>query len=168
MESMCLRNMRDSTMTIEENQPNKKKQSHLSSYSKPKKPKFRRQESWRYKRVSNHWRKPHGVDSKMRKKIKGWPLSPTIGYRSPKKIRGLHPSGFVEVRVQSIEDLGGIDPDLQAIRIAHTVGSRKRVEIISLAEQRGIKILNSRAIRETEDLTEQELENEEAVEAGEN
>ena len=52
-----------------------------------KKPRFRRQESWRYKRVTDRWRKPHGIDSKMRKKIKGWPTSPTTGYRSPKRTR---------------------------------------------------------------------------------
>ncbi len=138
--------------TIAEKQFPKKNQRH-------KKPKFRRQESWRYKRVGNTWRKPHGIDSKMRKKVKGWPVSPTTGYRSPKKTRGLHPSGFVETRVQSVTDLGGIDPELQAIRIARTVGGRKRVEILSLAEEKGIHVLNPRAAREPEEFKEgEELE----------
>jgi large subunit ribosomal protein L32e len=113
-----------------------------------KKPKFMRQESWRYKRVTDRWRRPHGIDSKMRKKIKGWPASPTTGYRSPKKTRGLHPSGFVETRVQSVADLAGIDPELQAIRIARTVGGRKRVEIMALAEEKGIHVLNPRISHE--------------------
>jgi large subunit ribosomal protein L32e len=124
------------------------KSSSKTGYVKHKKPKFRRQESWRYKRVPDKWRRPHGVDSKMRKKVKGWPASPTTGYRSPKKSRGLHPSGFVEVRVYAVEDLGGIDPELQAIRIAHTVGKRKRLEIVATAEERGIHILNSGKTRE--------------------
>jgi len=38
----------------------------LRTRLKNKKPKFRRQESWRYKRVSEIWRKPDGIDSKMR------------------------------------------------------------------------------------------------------
>ncbi len=122
--------------------------------SKRKKPKFRRQESWRYKRVTNRWRKPHGIDSKMRKKIKGWPASPTTGYRSPKKTRGLHPSGFVESRVQSVADLGGIDPELQAIRIARTVGDRKRVEIMVMAEEKGIHVLNPRPTEKVEEFKE--------------
>ena len=29
-------------------------------------PKFRRQESWRYKRLAENWRKPKGIDNKMR------------------------------------------------------------------------------------------------------
>jgi len=128
------------------------KQLSKNDYVKNKKPKFRRQESWRYKRVTDRWRRPHGVDSKMRKKVKGWPASPTTGYCSPKKTRGLHPSGFVETRVCNVEDLSGIDPELQAVRIAHTVGARKRVEILTLAEEKGIHVLNPKGGREPEDL----------------
>ena len=143
-------------MTQETQEPIAEKQFPKKDQSRRKKPKFKRQESWRYKRVTDRWRKPHGIDSKMRKKVKGWPASPTTGYRSPKKTRGLHPSGFVETRVQSVEDLGGIDPELQAIRIARTVGGRKRVEILALAEAKGIHVLNPRRIRETEEFKETE------------
>lgn len=120
--------------------------------------KFRRQESWRYKRVRNTWRKPHGIDSKMRKKIKGWPVSPTTGYRTPKKTRGLHPSGFKETRVHSIDDLSNIDPDLQAIRIARTVGGRKRVKILALAGEKGIHVLNPGTLEEPEEFKQDEEE----------
>ena len=141
-------------MTTEEHETVAEKQFPKKALSKRKKPRFRRQESWRYKRVGDSWRKPHGVDSKMRKKVKGWPVSPTVGYRSPKKTRGLHPSGFVEVRVQCLADLGGIDPELQAIRIARRVGGRKRVEIMALAEAKGIHVLNPRRPREPEGIEE--------------
>jgi len=132
--------------------------------SKHKKPKFKRQESWRYKRVKENWRKPQGIDSKMRKKVKGWPPSPEAGYRSPKKIRGLHPSGYVEAHVQTVEDLNGIDPAKQAIRIARTVGGKKRVEILALAEERGIHVLNPRIVRELEEFEEEEMEEGEEIE----
>ena len=137
-------------MTTEEQKTITEKQLSKNDYVKHKKPKFRRQESWRYKRVTDRWRRPHGIDSKMRKKVKGWPASPTTGYRSPKKTRGLHPSGFIETRVHAVDDLAGIDPELQAIRIARTVGGRKRVAILSLAEERGIHVLNPGATRESE------------------
>lgn len=133
-----------------------------------KKPKFMRQESWRFKRVPDKWRRPHGVDSKMRKKVKGWPASPTTGYCSPKKTRGLHPSGFVETRIQTVEDLSGIDPELQAVRIARTVGGRKRVAILALAKERGIHVLNPRTTRDSEALKESaDLEETESLSAGE-
>jgi large subunit ribosomal protein L32e len=128
---------------------------------KHKKPRFKRQESWRYKRVKENWRKPRGIDSKMRKKIKGWPPSPEIGYRSPKKTRALHPSGYVEVRVQTAEDINGLDPETQAIRIARTVGDKKRLEISALADEKGIHILNPRIAEELEESEEEEAEEKE-------
>ncbi|HER54631.1 MAG: 50S ribosomal protein L32e [Candidatus Bathyarchaeota archaeon] len=134
-------------MTTEEREVNTSKSSK-NAYVKNKKPKFRRQESWRYKRVTDRWRRPHGIDSKMRKKVKGWPASPTVGYQSPKATRGLHPSGYVETRVFNVEDLAGIDPEIQAVRVAHTVGAKKRFEIIATAEEKGIHVLNSRKTRE--------------------
>ncbi len=128
---------------------------------KSKKPCFRRQESWRYKRVGESWRRPRGIDSKMRKKTKGWPRSVEVGYRSPKTTRSLHPSGYKEVLVYNVDDVDIVDSQTQAIRIAHTVGMRKRVEISARAEERGIHILNPREIKELEEVEEERKETKE-------
>lgn len=109
---------------------------------KDKRPKFRRQESWRYKRVSQIWRRPDGIDSKMRRKVKGWPKSAEIGYRGPRKARGLHPSGYEEVLVRNVDDLAKVDPKIQVVRIAHSVGMKKRAEISLRAGERHIYIVN--------------------------
>ncbi|MFQ5711694.1 MAG: 50S ribosomal protein L32e [Candidatus Geothermarchaeales archaeon] len=109
---------------------------------KRKKPDFIRQESWRYVRIKERWRRPRGIDSKMRLKKKGWPKSPSVGYRTPKKVRGLHPSGFRDVLVQCISDLDGINPEVEAARIAGRIGKRKRLEIIERANELGIRVLN--------------------------
>jgi len=134
----------------------------LRQRHKNKKPKFRRQESWRYKRVSEVWRKPDGVDSKMRKKVRGWPKSAEIGYRGPRVARGLHPSGYAEVLVRTVDDLGKVDPRTEAIRIAHTVGMKKRAEISIRAEEKGVRILNP--LPEVKPKEEAETEAEEAAE----
>ncbi|MEM2597607.1 MAG: eL32 family ribosomal protein, partial [Thermofilum sp.] len=55
---------------------------------------------------------------------------------------GLHPSGFEEVLVHNVKDLERIDPKRQAVRIAATVGRRKRAEILKRAEELGITVLN--------------------------
>ncbi len=125
---------------------------------KAKKPDFRREESWRYKRLKPSWRKPRGVDSKMRKSVKGWPRSPGAGYRGPRGARGLHPSGYGEVLVHSVDDVEGVDPETQAARIAHTVGERKRLDISARAKERGIRILNPREEREPEEAEGQRAE----------
>jgi len=116
----------------------------LRERMKRKKPRFRRQESWRYKRVSEVWRRPDGVDSKMRVKAKGWPKSAEVGYRGPKAARYLHPSGYSEVLVRNVDDVEKVNPKTQAIRIAHTVGAKKRVEISARAGEKGIYVLNPR------------------------
>lgn len=123
-----------------------KKHEAPSKAKKRKKPKFRRQESWRYKRVKENWRRPRGLDSKMRKRVKGWPPSPNKGYRSPREGRGLHPSGLREVRVMSVKDLETLDPGSDAVRIGHRVGDRKRIGIINMAREMGIRVLNPKEI----------------------
>jgi large subunit ribosomal protein L32e len=114
-----------------------------------KKPDFVRQESWRYKRVKSSWRRPRGEDSKMRKKMGGWPKSAEVGYRSPKKVRGLHPSGLEEVIVNSLKDLEKVNSK-QAVRIGHTVGMKKRITIIERAKKNNLHILNPRGVGEGE------------------
>jgi large subunit ribosomal protein L32e len=105
-------------------------------------PKFVRQESWRYDRLAENWRKPKGKDNKMRKQKSGMPALVKVGYRSPKAARGLHPSGYRDNLVHNSTDLARLDPKIDAARIAHTVGKRKRIEIISKALELGIKVLN--------------------------
>jgi large subunit ribosomal protein L32e len=78
----------------------------------------------------------------MRVKRKGWPASPEIGYRSPKEIRNLHPSGFAEILIHRVEELQNVNPKTHAVRIAHTVGGRKRAGIVDEAKRLGFKVLN--------------------------
>lgn len=138
--------------------PEKEQALKVRERVKHKKPKFRRQESWRYKRVKESWRKPRGIDSKIRKKVKGWPKSAQVGYRSPKESRGLHPSGYVEVLVHNVDEVDQIDPETQAARIAHAVGARKRVEISYRAKEIGIHILNQKEVEELREEIEEERE----------
>lgn len=109
-------------------------------------PKFTRQESWRYKRLETTWRKPKGVDSKMRKQIRGWPKIVKIGYRGPKLVRGLHPSGYRDVLVHSRAEILLLDPKKDAIRLSAKLGRRYRTSIAEKAEEMGLKILNPRRI----------------------
>lgn len=113
------------------------------------KPRFARQESWRYKRVRASWRKPRGKGSKMRRKLGGRPKSVEAGYSSPKAIRGLHPSGFREVLVYNPKDLEKVTSG-EAVRMAHTVGLRKKLAILQKADELNLRVLNPVGVGETE------------------
>jgi len=106
-------------------------------------PKFVRQESWRYDRLAENWRKPKGKDNKMRKQYSGVPPIVKVGYRGPKRSRGLHPSGYIDRIVFNVNDLTKLDVNTDAARLAHTVGTRKRKEILAKASSIGIKVLNA-------------------------
>jgi large subunit ribosomal protein L32e len=105
-------------------------------------PQFNRQDYHKKKRVSTSWRKPRGQLSKQRIGIKGKGDTVQAGFRSPKAVRDLHPSGFEEVRVHNLDDLEGVDGDTEAVRIASKVGGRKRERIEDEAEDREIRVLN--------------------------
>ena len=109
---------------------------------KKRTPKFLREEWFRYKRIPNNWRRPDGITSKMRINLKYRPNKVRVGYRGPKEVRGLHPSGFEEVLIHNIAELKNIDQTKQAIRIGSKVGTKKRLEIEKKAENLEIRILN--------------------------
>lgn len=107
-----------------------------------RKPDFKRQEWFRYKKLGEKWRRPKGIHSKLRRNYKYRPPMASIGFRTPKKARGLHSSGFQEVLVHNADQLEGVDPKTQAARVGSTVGYKKRLEIEKKATELGIHILN--------------------------
>ena len=117
------------------------------SYARPR---FVREETWRYRRVKESWRAPKGKTSRMRRSKDGWPPTVKIGYGRDKTYRGLHPSGLNEVMIWRPKDLEGLDPKTQVARIAHTVGENKRVQIIDQAKKVNVRILNPGLKKPTE------------------
>jgi len=138
-----------------------------------KKPKFVRPESWRYVRLRENWRRPRGLDHKMRIRYRGWPPRVSSGYGGPKQTRGLHPSGYREILVYNVEALEGVDPKTQVVRIAHAVGKRKKARILAEAKKKELFILNvkealpkkTESTEETDQQQESETEKTVAAEA---
>jgi len=108
-----------------------------------RRPAFKRQEWFRYAKFKDStWRKPKGIHSKMKRRLKRRGPIVDIGFRGPASVRGLHPTGFEEVLVYNVEGLENIDPKKQAVRIGGTVGTKKRMAIEDRADELGIRILN--------------------------
>ena len=127
----------DKTPTLDDETARALVQKHRES-----KPQFNRQDYHKKKRTPTSWRKPRGGLSKQRRHIKGKGPQVEAGYRTPTAARGLHPSGFEEIRVHNADDLEGVDPDTEAVRIASSVGDRKRERIEDVCEDREIRVLN--------------------------
>jgi len=106
------------------------------------KPEFRRQESWRYKRVKENWRRPRGVTSKMRKEESGFPAKVKNGYGSAASTRGLHPRGLVDQLVWREVELEKLDPKIHIVRIPARVGEKKRRGILTKAKDLNFHIAN--------------------------
>ncbi len=114
----------------------------IRSAKNAQRPRFRRQEWFRYKKFGDEWRKPQGGQSKLRRHFGYRWNVPSIGYRGPRGVRGLHPSGFQEVLVHNERQLDGLNAEKQAVRIAHGVGTRKRGLIEKVCDDKGLRVLN--------------------------
>merc|ERR1711897_114482 len=106
--------------------------------------KFSRFQADRFKRMNQAWRKPRGIDCRVRRKFKGSTVLPNIGYGSDKKTRFRLKNGFYKFLVQSPADLEMLlmHNEKYAVEIAHNVGAKKRKEIVERADQLKLPVPN--------------------------
>ena len=109
-----------------------------------RRPAFKRQNWFRYKRLGDNWPRPRGIHSKMRRHFKYRITVVQPGFRGPASVRGLHPSGFEEVMIHNPKEVDNVDPKTQAIRISSKVGDKKREIIVKKADDLKIRIFNRR------------------------
>jgi len=126
------------------------------------KPAFKRRGLHRKVKLADVWRRPRGLQSKQRRQFKAKGALPRPGYGAPVAVRGMHPSGYEEVRIFTPAELAGLNPESQAVRIAGAVGNRKRAEIQTRALELGLKVLNAKdLVRAVEAPVEEEADEDE-------
>jgi large subunit ribosomal protein L32e len=99
---------------------------------------FVRQDTNKTKRLKKIWRKPKGLQSKLRLNKRGHAKTPSQGHRSPKKIR-------LNRKINLIYNLKDLE-NIKEGTIASSVGIKKRVEILNKAKKVGIPITNVKEI----------------------
>lgn len=114
--------------------------------------KFLRQETRRHSKLGKNrkklrkWRKPKGRDSKMRLNMKGHPKTVSVGYKSSKKESGKI-ENKVPVLVHNTKELEFVTKN--QIPVLARIGTKKKLEVMKLAQEKKIKILNVGGKNET-------------------
>jgi large subunit ribosomal protein L32e len=104
-------------------------------------PSFRRVDAHKKDCLAPNWRRSKGHHSQTRRQAKPKGAVVKIGFGSPAKVNGFHPSGYQEVLVYRPADVAGIGKT-QAVRVARTVGRKKQLEIEKIAKEQNVKVLN--------------------------
>lgn len=109
--------------------------------------KFKRFQSDRFKRVKESWRKPKGIDCRVRRRFKGTNLTPKIGYGTCKRTKHILPCGKYKLTVHTPHEIDVLLMHNKkfAVEIAHNVSVRKRRAILERANQLALTVLNKSA-----------------------
>ena len=109
--------------------------------------KFKTQDYFRYPRLKNKWRRPKGLQSKLRLKKGGSGMLVSIGYGT-KDLDRHTISGMKYAVVSNVKQLG--NTDAKAVVISSGTGGKKSLEIAAKAKELGIKVLNMKKVRKSE------------------
>jgi len=116
--------------------------------------KFARHQADQFKRIArSSWRKPKGIDGRVRRRFKGALPMPSIGYGSNKKTRNVSPNGFKTVVINNVSELEMLmmHNRVYTATVGHSVSTRVRREILARAEQLAIRVTNASAKIRAED-----------------
>ncbi|MFP4423708.1 MAG: 50S ribosomal protein L32e [Candidatus Woesearchaeota archaeon] len=113
----------------------------LRKQIKLKKPEFTRQDNHKKPKLGDKWRKPKGLQSKMRLHKRGYKRSPECGWGSPRDCKGLSPEGYKQVIISSLADIESLKEGDGAI-ISAKVGTRKKIELVKKIQEKKFPILN--------------------------
>ena len=113
---------------------------------KKKKNTFNRFEHDRYERLDRSWRRPHGIDCRVRRRYRGTQRCPKIGYGSNKKTRFLLPNYKLKFVVHNMKELECLmmNNEKYCAEIAHTVGAVLRKDLLKRAKELSINITNQK------------------------
>ena len=83
--------------------------------------------------VKPSWRKPKGIDGRVRRRFRGTLPMPSIGYGTDKKTRHRLPNGFYRFNVNNVTELEALlmQNHKYCAVISHSVSAKKRRQIVN-------------------------------------
>eukprot|EP01071_Lankesteria_metandrocarpae_P005276 Lankesteria_metandrocarpae@DN3938_c0_g1_i2.p1 len=109
---------------------------------------FIRFQSENFMRVPSSWRKPRGIDNRVRRRFRGTKIMPNKGFGNDKKTRFMNKnSGLFTFRVENVNDLEMLlmHNKKYAAVISRTVSTVTWRKIIARAQQLGVRVMNGRS-----------------------
>lgn len=107
-----------------------------------KKTAFVRHDSHKKPGISPAWRRPKGLQNKVRLGLRGYRIKPGSGYRTALSERYKCESGKDIVKITSINSLEGLDPKRYILMIQGNMGDRKLSQLLPEVKKRGFHLLN--------------------------
>ncbi|KRZ31245.1 Bifunctional arginine demethylase and lysyl-hydroxylase JMJD6, partial [Trichinella pseudospiralis] len=109
--------------------------------------KFTRHQCDRYRKLKPNWRKPKGIDNRVRRKFKGQRRMPNIGYGSRRVTKHMLPNGFRKVLIHNARELDMLlmQNRFYCAEIAHSVSAKKRKDILNMEKKLHKRINEIRA-----------------------
>jgi len=107
---------------------------------------FVRFESEDFVKVKPSWRKSHGIDNRMRRRMRGNRPMPKIGYSNDKKTRYLLKSGFKKLLITAPKDLEILLMNNRTFagELARNLSARKRAAIVRRATELNVRLTNGK------------------------
>lgn len=114
---------------------------------KKKKTTFDRFECHRHLRIKRNWRRPRGIDCRVRRRYRGVLRTPKSGYGSNAKTRHLLPSYKLKFTVNNMKELECLmmNSEKYCAEIGKNVGAVLRIKMLKRAKELNVGITNKKS-----------------------
>lgn len=104
-------------------------------------------------KLSTSWRRPRGIDNRVRRQFKGNKPMVKIGYGTKKEHKHVLPNGFKKITIKNAKDLEMLLMNNRTFcaEFAHNLSSVSRKKLLERAKQLNVKVTNAKGKLVTQD-----------------
>ena len=98
-------------------------------------------------KLSSAWRRPRGIDCRVRRQYKGNKPMVKVGYKNANKTRHILPNGFKKILIRNVQDIELLlmNNRVYCGELAQNLSLRSREKIIKRAAELNVKLTNEKA-----------------------